>query len=90
MAEEHEFPTILELRDRLSVLIEAGLGSLPIQIVIAPDSSIQAIAKVEGQQPGDEPAIMIEFPVDGRAFGISFITTDRLTSGRGMPTLRPM
>lgn len=86
MAYEHEFPTIRNLRDQLSALIDRGLGDLPIQIVVAPDSSIQAIAKVEGPV-GQKPAIMIEFPVEGRALGILFITTERLSAGGGMPSL---
>lgn len=89
MAEENEFPTIRNLRDRLSTLIEMGLGDLAVQIVVVPDSTIQSLAKhCFEQAPYAKPAIMIEFEVDARAFGISFITTERLTAGGGMPSTR--
>lgn len=85
MASEQNFPTIRDLRDRLSNLIDRGFGALPVQIVVAPDSSIQALADAEG--PHGKPAIMIEFPIEGRLFGISFISTDRLGGGNSMPTV---
>jgi hypothetical protein len=84
---ENDFPTIRNLRDQLTVLVENGLGGLPVHIVVAPDSSIQALARFEGGAEG-KPAIMIEFPIDGRPLGIAFITTDRFTAGGGMPSLR--
>lgn len=38
MATEDKFPTIRDVRDRLSELVERGLGDLPAQIVIVPPS----------------------------------------------------
>lgn len=87
MASENEFPTIRHMRDTLSMLIDRGFGDLPVQLVIAPDSTIQALARAEDPN-SVKPAIMLEFPVEARAFGVPFITTDRLTQGRGMPTVR--
>lgn len=86
MASENEFPTIKELRDQLSKLVSAGLGELPFQIVVAPDSTIQALAKHYSRQQ-TKPAIMVEYIVAGRPVGISFITTERLTPGNGMPSV---
>ena len=83
---ESDFPTIRDLRDRLSGLIERGLGDLPVQIVIAPDSTMQALARSLGGDKYDreKPALMIELTDDetGR-LPVSFVSTDRM-SGRGI------
>lgn len=86
MAAENNFPTIRDLLNTLSELVEHGVGDLPIQIVVAPDSTIQALAQVSGGDTG-KPAVMIEFPRNGQALGVPFISTDRLTQGGGMPSL---
>ena len=58
---ESEFPTIRDLSDGLSMLVSEGLGDLPVQVLIVPDSTLQAIARVTmGAQEGDRPALMIE------------------------------
>lgn len=84
MAKENEFPTIRDLRDRLTELVDRGLGDLPVQIVVAPDSTIQALARAEDVNA--VPAIMLEYPRDGHAIGVPFISTDRLSRG-GIPSL---
>lgn len=81
---ENEFPTIRDLRDCLSALVERGLGDLPVQIVVAPDSTIQALARADNCTAGGE-AVMIEYPREGRELGVPFISTDRLARS-GMPT----
>ncbi len=85
MAHENEFPTIRDLRDKLSELVDQGLGDQPAQIVIVPDSTIQAIASVVAP-PGyvhDKPALMVEFEgVDGR-LPVLIYSTDR-AQGREM------
>lgn len=73
---ENEFPTIKDLRDCLNVLVDQGLGELPIQIVVMPDSTIQALAKT--QKFDGKPATMLEYSRDGRDLGVMFISTDRL------------
>ena len=61
MAEtENTFPTIRDLRDRLGDLVEQGLGELPVQILIVPDSTLQAIARNAGQKDDAKPALMID------------------------------
>lgn len=80
---ESEFPTIKDLRDRLSVLVENGLGDLPVQLVVAPDSTMQALARAN-EQNSPLPALMIEYPREGHVLGVSFISTDRLSGGGGM------
>lgn len=73
---ENEFPTIKDLRDQLDDLVAKGFGELPVQIVVAPDSTIQALAKA--QNWNGKPATMIEYTRDGKELGVSFISTDRL------------
>jgi hypothetical protein len=77
---ESDFPTIRDLRDLLSALVDQGLGGLPIQIVVTPNSTIQALARADGKGDGT-PAIMIEYPREGRDLGVPFITTDRYSGG---------
>jgi hypothetical protein len=42
---ESDFPTIKHLRDRLTDVIENGLGDLPVQILVVPNSTIEAVAR---------------------------------------------
>lgn len=82
---ESEFPTILDLRDCLSMLIDRGLGGLAVQIVVAPDSTMQALAQAAGDD-GGKPALMIEYSSGGQRLSVSFISTERLSGGGGMPS----
>jgi hypothetical protein len=87
---ENEFPTISDLCAKLSELVEQGFGDLPFQVVVAPDSTIQALARSCPNHQGEKPALMIEFPINDsmKPFGVSFISTDRLTGGGGMKSIR--
>lgn len=74
---EHEFPRLRDALAVLSELVEAGLGDLPMQIIVAPDSTVQALARHSGAKDDDKPALLIEFEVgDGRR--VSIISTERL------------
>jgi hypothetical protein len=84
MTNESKFPTIIDLQDCLSRLIERGFGELAFQIVVAPDSTMQALAQAEGD--AGKPALMIEYPSDGSRLGVCFISTERLSGGGGMPS----
>jgi hypothetical protein len=81
---ESEFPTIAQLRDRLSELVDKGFGALPVQIVVVPDSTLQAIAR-SLQPTADRPALMIDLTGADQRMAVGLISIDRL-SGRGMPT----
>lgn len=81
---ESKFPTIRDVRDQLTTLVERGLGQLPAQIVVVPDSTIQAIALQMGADPKEGPALMIELR-EGRP-PVSLISTERFTPGGGMKT----
>ena len=48
---ESDFPTIKHLRDRLTDLIENGLGDLPVQILVVPNSTIEAVDGRSGLRP---------------------------------------
>lgn len=88
MRSESSFPTLRDFRDRLSELVDEGLGDLPAQILVLPDSTIQAIARHVGAsgEANLRPALMIE--LDGGTSGrlpVSVISTDRMNGG-GMPS----
>lgn len=76
---ENQFPTIRDLNNRLSSLVSDGLGDLPVQILVVPDSTLQVIARITGgAREGDKPALMIELAgTDGR-LPVSLISTDRM------------
>jgi len=74
---ESDFPTIMDLRDCLSKLVDQGLGELPIQIVVMPDTTIQALAKAQSWD--GKPATMLQYSRDGKELGVMFISTDRLS-----------
>lgn len=85
MADESTFPTLKDARDKLSELIERGFADYPVQILIVPDSTLQAVAKDSAPAEANydnekKPALMIEF--DG---GFLMTSTDGL-SGKQMPT----
>ena len=86
MASENSFPTIRDFRDRLNYLVNQGLGDQPVQILIVPDSTMQAISRIvsAGCDPiPDKPALMIEFEgADGR-MPVLIYSTDRM-EGREM------
>lgn len=88
---ESKFPTLRDFRDRLSDLIEKGLGDLPAQLLIVPDSTMQAVAShIDiARKSGAAPALMIDLD-DGDAgsrLPVSLIKVDRM-GGRGMPSWR--
>jgi hypothetical protein len=64
MASEDKFPTIRDLRDRLTHLVELGLGDLPVQVVIVPGSTMVAVARAthpDQMKAAGKPPLMIEF-----------------------------
>jgi hypothetical protein len=83
---ESDFPTIKHLRDRLTDLIENGLGNLPVQILVVPNSTIQVVARATGGPDYDpnKPVLMIELEVvNGSRLPVSMISTEQL-QGRGI------
>jgi hypothetical protein len=83
---ESRFPTIRDLRDALNRLVDGGLGDLAVQVVIAPDSTMQAIARVAGGPTYDakKPAIMIELdgPDGSGRLPPSIVSTERMSSSQ--------
>lgn len=84
---QNEFPTIRDVRDRLSELVERGLGDLAVQVLVVPDATMQAVARAS-TPPGYEydsgkPALMIDLEGDGGRMPVSLISTDRMGSGDG-------
>lgn len=82
---ESEFPTIRDLRDALSELVADGFGDLPVQIVIVPDSTLQAIGRMPD---GGPPAVMIDLVVDGSPRIPPSMVSMRSVGGRGMLSVR--
>ena len=61
-----DLPTIENLRDRLSELVDEGFGDLPVQIVVVPTSTLDTIARAcGGSLPGAPPALIIDLVCDG-------------------------
>ncbi len=83
---ENRFPTIADLRDELAKLIERGLGDLPVQVLVVPDSTIQALAKTLGP-PLAKPALMIELNYEegSSRLPVTVVSTDR-GQGSGTPS----
>lgn len=83
MINEAMLPTVRDLCAGLSRLVEGGLGDLPVQIIIVPDSTLQAIARVTpapGYDPSTDAAKLVEFDgVDGR-LPMMMLTADYLKS----------
>lgn len=74
---ESEFPTIADLHLRLGDLISQGLGELPVQILVVPDSTLQAIARNSGQRDDAKPALMIDL-VSEDGHSVTLASTERL------------
>lgn len=82
---EATLPTINDLRAVVAELIANGFGELPIQIVVAPDSTLQALAR---RHANESPVLMIEYSAGTERQPVSIISTARLSSGKGrMPSL---
>lgn len=80
-------PTIRDLRDAMSEMVDGGFGDLPVQIVIVPDSTLQAIGKTRERE---KPALMIDLVVaDSPRLPVSLISM-RAVGGRldAMPSVR--
>lgn len=87
---ECNFPTIADLADRMADLVAQGLGAFPVQIVVVPDSTLQAIAKMNGYA-GTKPALMAEMVTEPATprLPVCVISADRLSGNGGMPSLKP-
>lgn len=85
---ENEFPTIRDVRDRLAELVDRGLGDLPVQLVVAPDSTMQAIARATPGFDPRKPALLIEFGGDQGRLPVSLISAERLRPERPNVTVQ--
>lgn len=86
---ENNFPTICDVRNALTELVERGLGDLAVQIIVAPDSTMQSIARtVAGPSyDGTRPALMIDLTSGaGGRMPVAIISTERL-QGSGPSTV---
>lgn len=92
MMAENRYPTIRDLRDAMTKLVNDGLGDHPVQVVIAPASTMWAVMRnvrlphTNVDEPIDgRPPLMIEFPLDGvDRIGVCLVSTDYL-SGTSLP-----
>ena len=82
---ENEFPTIQQLHDRLSDLIDKGFGELPVQIVVVPDSTLHALANGLGYSTDERPALMIDLGSNDHHMPVGLISMGYLERGR-MPS----
>lgn len=81
---ESDFATIADFAERMRGLVEQGLGSLPIQVLIVPDSTLQAIARSVPEFDPNKPALMIDLDSPSGKMPVCVMTTDRM-SGRASP-----
>lgn len=87
---ESDFPTISDLREALTSLIERGLGDLAVQILVAPDSTMQAVARNldPSHDHQGKPALMIDLTGGkGGRLPVALISTERLNGRPGMSTV---
>lgn len=78
---ESEFTTIEDMHLVLAELVGQGLGALPVQLLVAPDSTIQALARHAGVANDAKPALMLEFNGRDGRIGPSVISAARLRDG---------
>lgn len=76
---ENKFPTIADMRDALTRLVDLGLGDHPVQILVVPETTIDVVARAHGEPPSGKPALMIEFEAVAGRLPPSIICSDRLT-----------
>lgn len=74
---EDRFPTIKDAAKVLADLVDAGYGDLPVQIIAAPDTTVQALAKAAGDV-GGKPAIMLEYG-GGDRLPVCVISVNRMS-----------
>jgi hypothetical protein len=77
MREPILLPTIADLHRQLAELVAGGFGDLPVQVVVVPDSTIQALARHAGATDDAKPAIMLEYSGGARP-AVLIISADRL------------
>ena len=84
---ESEFPTIADLQSRLDELVQGGLGDLPVQLLVVPDSTLQAIARSAAADAEAKHALMIDLGGSGGRMAVTMTSVDGL-QGSGMPSTR--
>lgn len=78
---EHTFSTLRDIRDALSMLVEKGLGELPAQVLVAPGSTLQAVARSAYPNNTEEaPALMIQFEVTPGRQPVTLVTVEGLAT----------
>lgn len=76
---ENTFPTIADFHERLAELVKAGLGDMPVQVLIVPASTIIAITKITApDEAHGKPALMIEFDGYSGRMGQCIVSCDYL------------
>ena len=79
MTSEDRLPTFRDVHAVLVELIERGLGDLPVQVVVCPDSTMQALARDAGAKDDDKPALLIEFDGKDGRHPVTVLSTARLS-----------
>lgn len=80
---ENEFPTIQDVHAVLADLIDRGLGGLPVQVLVCPDSTMQALARDAGAKDDAKPALLIEFDGKEGRHPVTVLSTARLGKSAG-------
>jgi hypothetical protein len=78
---ENQFPTVADLRDQLNALIDEGLGDLPVQVVVVPDSTMRAIS-THGGNGQSRPAVMVELGGSKESrLPVTLVSAERMQRG---------
>ncbi len=84
---ESEFPTFNDYAAAIADLIARGLGELPASVLVVPDSTMQACARIYGSpKPGDKPAIMMDFERQGGRLAACLLSDAQMTGNQAHTT----
>lgn len=87
MADESKYPTIHDMHAVLTDMVAKGFGDMPAQLVVVPDSTMQALAKVvAGHDTESKAALMMDFLVNPDRMPVTIMSTARMGGSGAMPT----
>lgn len=82
MANESRLPTINDLALAMAEFAKEGLGDQPVQAVVVPDSTMQALARAAKASLEPPPLMMEVAGRDGR-MPLLVLSADRMAGARG-------
>ena len=80
---ENRYPTLKDASEVLAEMVARGLGGLPLQVIVAPPSTLLALARNAGHEVGGKPALMLEFSNDSGRFPVCVVSAELPTPQLG-------